>query len=169
MYLFRWHPYSFSYLSHFQSRNLHGHFMHFCNKVWGSSNFWPSSTRITSKLSRPNLNSLVHLVTVEYERAESPGVFWKSAWISFAFIPFFMKYLITAQIADFPFSQFSTWKQQQRVATIPVLQQEHWHTTCSLIKDAWLLHGNLVALALTFRGDSKNFSNHPRKLLAIYL
>jgi hypothetical protein len=101
IYPFRWHPYSFSYLLHFQSTIRHDYFMHFCDKFWDSGTFWPSTMRITAKLSRPYLNLLVHLTTVEYERAESPSVFWKLAWIYFAFIPFFMKYLITAQISVF--------------------------------------------------------------------
>jgi hypothetical protein len=46
--------------------------MNFCDKFWDSSTFWLSTTRITSKLSRPNINLLVHLATVESERAESP-------------------------------------------------------------------------------------------------
>ena len=40
----------------------------------------------SSKLSWPNLNWLVHLATVEYERAESPSEFWKLARISFSYL-----------------------------------------------------------------------------------
>ena len=120
--------------------NLHDHFMHFCDKFWGSSTFWPSTTWITSKLSRPNLNSLIHLASVEYERAESLNVFWKLAWISFVFIPFFMKYLITAWISAFSFvtNQYAeTTKKSRRYhcPTARALTHVFTHKGCVII--AW--------------------------------
>ena len=93
-------------------------------------------------------------------KEQSPsGVFWKSAWISFAFIPFFMKYLITARISVF--SIFSVHGNNKKESPLPLFCS----FTCSLIKGAWLLHGNLIALALTFRGDSENFSTHTLNII----
>ena len=133
--------------------------------IW--TKFWRASTTLTcpsgsistvwAAMATPS-NQYNTLGNSKYEGAESPRVFWKSAWISFAFLSFFTRYLITARISVFPFSQICT-RQQQRVVTTSVLQQEHWCAMCSITNYAWLLHGNLI---VTSRGDSENFSNHPR-------
>ena len=112
--------------------------------------------RRSSKLSRPNLNSLVHLATIEYERAESPCVLWVDK--NFLCFHTFL-YEVLNHCSNLRFFHFhkSERGNKQRVVTTTELQQEHWCATCSLTKDAWLLCRNLAALALTSRGDSKNF------------
>ena len=74
----------------------------------------------SSKLSWPNLNLLVHLATVEYEGAEFPSMFLKSAWISFAFIPLFTKYLITARISVFFHFHKSVCGNNNRESSLPL-------------------------------------------------
>ena len=149
--------YSFSNLSHFQSTILYDHFMHFCDKFWGSSTFWPFTMWSSSKLSQPNLYSLVHLATVEYELSRVPQCILKVG-INFLYIHTFLY-----KIFSFFHFHKSVCGNNNRVVTTTVLQQEHWHATCSLSKDTWLLCGNLAVLTQTSRGDSKNFSNHTRK------
>ena len=151
IYLFRWHPFSFSNLSHFQLMVLHDYVMHFCGKFWGSSTFWLSTTRITSKLSRPNLNSLVHLATVEYERAESPCVFW----ISFAFIPFFTKYVITAWISVFPiftnqYTETTTKSHRYPCPAARALMSHHvfTHKGCVIIASGPRWHRGVIPRSL---------------------
>ena len=157
IYLFRWHPYSFSSLSHFRSTNLHDHFINLCDKFWGISNFLPSTTRITSKISRPNLNSFVHLATVEYEGAESPSTFWNSVWISFVFVPLSTN-LLESQFFFFHYQKSVRGKNNRESSRL---------LSCSESTDAPRVHSQrrvillqkFVALSLTSRGDSEHFSN----------
>ena len=84
-----WYAHSFSNFSHFQLAIFQNDIAHFCNRFWSGGTSWLRTTWSSSELSHLNLNLLVHLATIKYEREEFPSLFWKSAWISFAFIPFF--------------------------------------------------------------------------------
>ena len=136
---------------------IHDHFMHFCGKFWDTSIFWPSTTRITSKLSLKNLNSLVHLATVEYEWAVPPSVFWKSAWISFAFISFFIKYLITAQISVLSIFTNQNAENNRELSVLLSCRKctDVLHVHSQMMRDYCV--GNLIALALTSRVIPRSF------------
>ena len=68
IYSFRWHPYSFSNLTHFSQRSTMAILCTFAIVA----RFGRPLRGSSSELSWPNSDSLVHLATVEYEGAEFP-------------------------------------------------------------------------------------------------
>ena len=96
MYPLWWYHYSFSNFSYFSCWS----FKIICNSAIISEGGHILADHYASHL----LSSLnqIYLATVKYG-VDSPSIFWKSAWISFASIPFFFrKYFISASTFFLP-------------------------------------------------------------------
>ena len=89
--------------------------------------------RSSSRLSQPNLNTVVHLATAEYGEVVVSQCVLNINMNFFCFYTFFMKYFITAQIYFFPPSTINTREQKWTSVHTKALHPEYQYFRCLLI------------------------------------